>query len=262
MAIDLEWLLVIGTLVTGIVWLLDVVWWRKVRMPAPEGAAEVQEPWYVDYSRAFFPVLLLVLLLRSFVFEPFRIPSGSMMPTLLVGDFIWVNKYDYGLRLPITSTKILKIGEPHRGDVVVFRFPRDPNTDYIKRIVGLPGDVVTYVHKTLYINGKKMTQTPVGPYADAADNGEGVDSTEYVENLGGVKHDILLMPSRPSLSGEWIVPPHHYFVMGDNRDNSNDSRYWGTVPEQNLVGKAEFIWFNWNIRDWTMKFSRIGDIIH
>ena len=275
MHFDLELILVLGSLLTGLVWLADVLWLRRQRLaaaPAAEGAASGtgmappaaetrREPWWVEYSRSFFPVLFVVLVLRSFIAEPFRIPSGSMMPTLLVGDFILVNKFTYGLRLPVLHTKVLDLGEPRRGDVVVFRFPRDPSMDYIKRIIGLPGDRVTYVNKQLTINGQPVPQRFIGPYAGG---GPYADASQLLleEDLLGVRHNILIDPVRRTMEGEYVVPPGHYFVMGDNRDNSNDSRYWGFVPEENLVGKAMFIWMNWDFAHGSFDFGRIGRGIH
>lgn len=261
MTANLELFLVLGTLVTGLVWLADVVWWRRSRRArqAAGRAGEDKEPWYTEYSRSFFPVLLAVLVLRSFVVEPFRIPSGSMMPTLLVGDFILVNKYVYGLRLPVINTKVVDIGEPRRGDVVVFRFPGRPDTDYIKRVVGLPGDHIAYYDKTVFVNGVRMPQRLLGAYEEGERATGGL--LRLREELDGVEHDILIAPGRPNVEGEYVVPPGHYFVLGDNRDNSNDSRFWGFVPEENLVGKAFMIWMNWDFDRGSINFSRIGNLI-
>ncbi|MDX1811789.1 MAG: signal peptidase I [Gammaproteobacteria bacterium] len=221
-----------------------------------------KEPVLVEYARSFFPVILIVLLLRSFLVEPFRIPSGSMIPTLKVGDFILVNKFAYGIRLPVTDTKVLGIGEPHRGDVAVFRYPKDPSVDYIKRVIGLPGDRISYRNKTLYINGKRISTSRVGPYTETKDGLPIPGANRINEQLTPeIKHDILLESMKPTFNGEWIVPEGHYFMMGDNRDNSNDSRYWGFVPEANLVGKAFMIWMNLNIDDGGVEWSRIGNSI-
>jgi signal peptidase I len=272
MSFDLEWFLVLGVLITGLIWLADRLWLRGRRRVAgtvaegPQGELEAvgspAEPWYVEYSRSFFPVLLIVLLLRSFIVEPFRIPSGSMMPTLLVGDFILVNKFAYGLRLPITHGKILGVGEPRRGDVAVFRFPANEDTDYIKRIVGLPGDRILYRNKVLYVNGERVEQESIGPevYRDA--RGVARKLLRLSEDLGQVEHDILVVPGYPNAEGEYLVPEGQYFVLGDNRDNSNDSRFWGFVPEANLVGKAFVIWMNWDFGEGTANLSRIGTGIH
>lgn len=249
---DFELILVIATAVSGALWLLD----KLVLAPARQRAKKSKEPLAVEYARAFFPVLLVVLLLRSFVAEPFRIPSGSMMPTLLVGDFILVNKFSYGLRLPVSNTKIIGLGEPERGDVVVFRYPRQPQVDYIKRVIGLPGDRIVYKDKMLYINGEPIAQEPVGIYKGDASN-RNIGSSLRKENLMGTEHEILVR-AVPGIEGEYRVPEGHYFVMGDNRDNSNDSRYWGYVPEQNLVGKAFLVWMHLDFDSWGLEPGRIG----
>lgn len=243
-------LLTLLTLVTGVVWALDKFWLEKRRNGAEANAA-------VDFGRSFFPVIALVLILRSFLAEPFRIPSGSMLPTLHIGDFILVNKYTYGLRDPVFHYKLLKLGEPQRGEIVVFRYPVNPSQDFIKRIVGVPGDHIAYREKTLYVNGQKATQQPADVYSSPYGN-----SYRYVEDLVGVSHSILVRPGEPTRDFEFTVPEGEYFAMGDNRDASLDSRYWGTVPEKNLVGRAFFIWMNqeggaWPWQ-WDVNFSRIG----
>jgi signal peptidase I len=251
MSIDFSLILVIGTALTGVVWGLDSV----VFKPRRESGGE---PGVVEYSRSFFPILLIVLVVRSFMFEPFRIPSSSMMPTLLVGDFIFVNKFTYGLRLPVANIKVLAIGEPERGDVVVFRLPADPSTNYIKRLVGLPGDTIQYVNKRLFVNGERVEFRNLGSY-----DGEGQPGALLgQELLGDSEHDLLLMPGRRSQEGVFVIPDGHFFMMGDNRDNSRDSRYQGVgfIPEANVVGKAVRIWMNWDfpgIPGW----SRIGRAI-
>ncbi|MFP4080137.1 MAG: signal peptidase I [Ectothiorhodospira sp.] len=262
---DLELALVLGTAVTGLIWLGYALWLRlRGRPQASEGesSGRAKEPWYVEYARSFFPVLLVVLLLRSFVAEPFRIPSGSMMPTLLVGDFILVNKFAYGLRLPVLHTRILETGRPGRGDVAVFRFPRRPDEDYIKRIVGLPGDRVAFRGERLYINDEAVNLEDLGRYeGDGA--GEVMTGARLMEErLGDARHRILKWPDRPSPEGEVRVPEGQYFVLGDNRDNSNDSRFWGFVPEANLVGRAMVIWMNWDPVSHTVRLERLGDRIH
>ncbi|MEP6483462.1 MAG: signal peptidase I [Rudaea sp.] len=281
MDFDFALLLVILTAVTGVIWLLDrllLAGGRKRRAEALANASgteaerqqraneALREPVIVEYARSFFPVILIVLLFRSFVAEPFKIPSGSMMPTLLVGDFILVNKFAYGMRLPVIGTKVLPIGEPQRGDVFVFRYPNpehDPKKegiDYIKRVIGLPGDEITYRNKTLYINGTQVPQTSLGPFIGSGDEGRKMAGAElHDEMLPGSEHKVLesnmLMAGR---EGTWRVPAGHYFAMGDNRDNSEDSRYWGFVPEQNVVGRAFAIWMNW---DGGIDFKRIGTVI-
>ena len=222
------------------------------------------QPWWLDWTAGLFPVILIVFLLRSFLFEPFKIPSGSMIPTLLVGDLILVNKFHYGVRLPVINKKIIANHEPQRGDVMVFRYPRDTSVDYIKRVVGLPGDEVAYVNKRLTVNGKPMPAQALSDYYDE-------DSLRFYqqlqENLSGVEHRILndkdhasvarpedVFPFRDNCryNADGVVckvPPGHYFMMGDNRDNSLDSRFWGFVPDENIVGRAFFIWMNFgNLR--------------
>ena len=234
----------------------------KVDNPV-EGARDtlLAQPWWLDWTAGLFPVILVVFLLRSFLFEPFKIPSGSMIPTLLVGDLILVNKFHYGIRLPVINKKIVSIADPQRGDVMVFRYPMDPSVDYIKRVVGVPGDEVAYIDKKLTINGKPV---PARPEPDFYDE----DSLRYLqqfrETIGGVDHDLLNDKARPPgvtpfdgfplkdncrYSAEGVVckvPAGQYFMMGDNRDNSQDSRYWGFVPDENIVGKAFFIWMNFS----------------
>jgi signal peptidase I len=232
---------------------------------APAREALLAQPWWLDWTAGLFPVILVVFLLRSFLFEPFKIPSGSMIPTLLIGDLILVNKYHYGVRLPVINKKIIAINDPQRGDVMVFRYPKDTSVDYIKRVVGLPGDEVSFRSQQIYLNGVAvpMTQLPPPGFYD-----EDLRQyfPEFTEKLGNVEHHILLNPrSQPfygaedkisfpfrencRYSAEGVtckVPPGHYFMMGDNRDNSQDSRFWGFVPDENIVGKAFWIWMNFS----------------
>ncbi len=241
--------------VTGAVALADSVWLAKRR---PEGA---KEPWWVEYGKSFFPVILIVFVLRSFLVEPFKIPSGSMVPTLLIGDFILVNKYTYGIRIPIINKKVVEVNSPKRGEVMVFRYPEDPSLDYIKRVIGVPGDRIAWVDKRLYVNGAEAPRRPLPDYL----NPERIHySKRFAETVGGIEHSILIEEDGPAAvpyakafpfrenckynsSGvECTVPPGQYFMMGDNRDNSADSRVWGFVPDENIVGKAFFIWFNFS----------------
>lgn len=271
MNIDFPTILVLATLITGVIWALDAMMFapgrrRRADELVAQGEARnsdrvgraLKESTLVEYSKSFFPVILAVLLLRSFLVEPFRIPSGSMMPTLLVGDFILVNKFAYGIRLPVLNNKVIEIGEPQRGDVVVFRYPKDPTVDYIKRVVGLPGDRVGYFNKVIYINGEAIGQVPAGIYVGKGSGISMSGASKRSEQLDGVQHDILVMQRSPGLEGEFVVPDGEYFVMGDNRDNSNDSRFWGSVPEANLVGKAFRIWMNWDSANGGVDFGRIG----
>jgi signal peptidase I len=258
---DFSFVLVLATIVTGLVWAADA-WLLRPRRLAAAGAAATPpaEPVVVEYARSFFPIILIVLLIRSFLFEPFRIPSDSMMPTLLDGDFIFVNKFTYGLRLPVLNTEIVSLGEPRRGDVVVFRLPSDPATNYIKRLVGLPGDHVVVREKRVYVNGEQLPVRLDGMF-------EPMNSTPLaqvaVESLGPVDHRVLFIPDRPSYDFDDVVPAGHFFMMGDNRDNSRDSRFpeVGFVPRDNVVGKAVVIWMNWNLPHAPI-WGRIGGTIH
>lgn len=261
-AIDFSLLLVLTTAGTGLLWAIEGLVLRRGRMQLAGGganAAPAVEPVSVEYARSFFPILVLVLVVRSFVFEPFRIPSDSMMPTLLDGDFIFVNKFAYGLRLPVLNSKVVETGTPQRGDVVVFRKPSDPRTNYIKRLVGLPGDRIEVRDRRVRVNGEQLPLTIEGVY-----EGHGYDGARLgVERIEALEHRVMYMPWRESEEGEFIVPPGHYFFLGDNRDNSQDSRFpaVGYVPEGNLVGKAVRIWFNWDGPHGPI-WSRIGDEIH
>ncbi len=257
---NFELLLVVVTAITGVIALVDRLVWAPKRAQAP---VDEKLPWWIDYSRSLFPVFLVVLVLRSFVAEPFRIPSGSMYPTLEIGDFILVNKFSYGIKLPVIQAKVIPVGEPERGDVVVFKYPQNPDLDYIKRVIGLPGDTIEYVNKRLTINGRPVTMKYVGRYKGQA-SGAMMDGAKVYEEClpgeGGCHRVLLDDETRPgkSLLTPITVPAGHYFVMGDNRDHSNDSRYWGFVPERNLKGRAVLIWMNW---DEGVHFNRIGKVI-
>ena len=253
--------MIVILLVTGFIWLLDILVLRKSRVV---GASE---PIVVEYAKSFFPVILVVFFVRSFIVEPFKIPSGSMMPTLLAGDYILVNKFTYGLRVPILNNTFFQIDHPTRGDVFVFHYPPEPSIDYIKRVVGLPGDKIRYQDKHLTINGKLLAVQDLGNYEYMLPGLNNMTATHYKEQLGNVQHDILIhdvvgnydadtIGAKFANDEEIIVPAGHYLAMGDNRDNSSDSRVWGFVPERNLVGKAFYIWMNFD------QGSRIGTAIH
>jgi signal peptidase I len=289
-------LLFLLTVVTGVYWLAERFHFKPARLAAAAALASqdtarrrelarmgiekvdgdlaqaqsrlLAQPWWLDWTAGLFPVIVIVFVLRSFLFEPFKIPSGSMIPTLQVGDLILVNKYHYGVRLPVINRKIIPNNDPQRGDVVVFRYPVDPRLDYIKRVVGLPGDEIAYVNQQLFVNGQLVPAVAQGEYYDE----ESLRYTpQFSEKLGEVEHRILVEPRRTAYYGpdpkpfkyaencrynaEGLtckVPAGHYFVMGDNRDNSQDSRFWGFVPDENLVGKAFFVWMNFG------NFGRIG----
>jgi signal peptidase I len=264
--VDFALILFLLSVVTGILWCYDAFIARKQRV---KGAPD---PWWVEYGASFFPVILPIFMLRSFLVEPFRIPSGSMIPTLLVGDFILVNKYAYGIRVPVINKKVIEVGSPQRGDVFVFRYPLDTTQDYIKRVIGLPGDKIEYLNKTLTINGQPVPVTPAGDYV------QGLDSLNRLsETINGKQHFMLNDPDKLQEPGSiphplsencqtsskgfiCLVPPGNYFAMGDNRDNSADSRVWGFVPEENIVGKAFFVWFHVDsiLPPKGIRFDRIG----
>lgn len=263
MNVDFEFILFLSVVITGVIALIDMLFFATKRKEKARGR-DVQLPVLVDYSRSFFPILLLVFLFRSFLFEPFRIPTGSLEPTLLVGDFIVVNKYRYGLRLPVLHKKIFALDEPKRGDIITFRYPLDPAINYIKRVVGVPGDRISYINKELYVNGEKIEQTPINGVTTSSDqSGGATDVIEKRENLLGVKHNIFIRNDKWNEDfHDVVVPEGNYFAMGDNRDDSLDSRYWGFVPEENIVGQAILIWasFDWN--HYSVRWKRIGTWIH
>ena len=263
-------ILFLALVITGGIWLLDALVLKRGR------DKDAREPLLVEYAKSFFPVILVVFALRSFLVEPFKIPSGSMMPTLLIGDFILVNKYTYGIRLPVINRKIVQLNNPERGDVMVFRYPADPSLDYIKRVIGVPGDIVEYRDKQLTVNGRQVRTDNTGTYSYVGNGLNYVTAMVYQEHLNGVGHTMMTEPGKPAVyppqvmdfpyrencsynaEGEGFVckvPQGQYFMMGDNRDASNDSRYWGFVPDRNIVGKAFFIWMNFD------DLGRIGTTI-
>ena len=286
MDFDIALVLVVLTFVSGGVWLLDKMLWEKERLEKQQAEIDrkgkditdqerdalLADPIIVDYAKSLFPVFFIVLILRSFIFEPFRIPSQSMMPNLWVGDFILVNKFSYGVRLPVLNIEIIDSGKPKNGDVAVFRYPVNPSINFIKRVIGIPGDHVVYRNKLLYINGKPMIQKDLGIYTGEGSGEKMTGATLKNEDLLGVNHKILLELNKPELSHMYVsdfynngsidlvVPEGQYFVMGDNRDGSHDGRFWGFVPETNLVGKAFMIWFNWDVGQ-GLFWERIGNAI-
>ena len=275
-AVDFSLMLVVVGALSGVIWGLDRLFFSGRRRRTAESAgtlpSRVREPIAVEYARSFFPVIVLVLVIRSFLFEPFRIPSDSMMPTLFDGDFIFVSKFSYGLRLPVSDTLVLPTGTPQRGDVIVFRLPPNPKINYIKRLIGLPGDRIRVDEQNqLYVNDIPMQQDPgppyMGPKQDMWNYTDVPTATEHLERRDRLFKDHRIMFARGGVkTGEWTVPPGHYFFMGDNRNNSKDSRWLdepdapGFVPEANLVGKAVRIWLNLDTRDGPL-WRRIGSAI-
>ncbi len=243
------------TVLTGIVYGLDKIIWAKKR------SAEAKKPALIEFSHSFFPVFLIVLLIRSFLVQPYRVPTGSLEPTVLPNDFLLVSQYSYGLKLPATNIKFLNISEPKHGEIAVFHYPLNPSIDYVKRIVGLPGDHIVYKDKTLFVNGVEAKQTYIGPAVDIEDDNP-IPVLKYEEDLFGVKHAILINPDKPDEGTyDLYVPQGFYFAMGDNRDDSEDSRYWGFVPERNFVGRAQFILLSYDNQSGKPRWSRFGEVL-
>lgn len=246
--------LTLAVIVSGLVYLLDIVWFAKRR-----NAIQRTMPSWIEQARSFFPILLLVLVIRSFIAQPFHVPSGSLEPTVLPGDFVLTNQFIYGLRLPVINTKVISIHEPKRGDIVVFRWPVNPQVDLVKRVIGLPGDHIVYKNKQLIINGIPASLTEIGPATDYEPGGN-LDVIAYEEDLLGVKHKILINPNAYGTGDlDITVPANAYFMMGDNRDNSDDSRTWGPMPEANIVGKAEWILLSFDPQTHKFRWDRSGD---
>jgi signal peptidase I len=272
---DFSLFLFVTVVVTGLYWLAESVYFKPKRVASAKLLTDsarnlaLQQPWWLDWTAGLFPLLCAMFLLRSFLFEPFKVPTGSMIPSIAIGDMMLVNKFKYGVRLPVLNTKVFDVSSPQRGDIMVFRFPPQPSQNYVKRVIGLPGDDISYLNKVLIVNGKVLSKTPQMDYLD-------VDtmtiSKQFEEIIGDKKHNLLNEDSRPAyIAGASVfpnrehcqysiegvrckVPAGHYFMMGDNRDNSLDSRYWGFVPEANIVGKATFVWMNFS------HLNRIGEL--
>ena len=261
---DFELALFLALVLAGVIMYWDRVFGRPKRMRQAESGVSARMPLIVEYSKAFFPVILAVFLLRAFIVEPFRIPSGSMLPSLFIGDFILVSKSSYGIKLPVLKRQIAPVGLPDRGDVMVFRFPKNPKTNFIKRVIGTPGDIVSYHNKRLSINGNPLPLEEVELVNWQTEDQDGRVQT-FLESVNEESHTIMIDSQRSSGSIRVKVPEGHYFVMGDNRDHSNDSRYWGFVPEEFIVGKAFFIWFSWDSGGdgvlGKINWSRIGSVI-
>ena len=245
--------LLVLSVISGVIYLLDVLFWEKKQI------SNIVAKKIIEYSRSFFPVFITVLFLRSFLIEPFRIPSGSLEPTLLVGDFLVVNKFAYGVRLPVWEKKIINVNAPKKGDIVVFRWPPNPSYDYIKRVIGVPGDHITYHDKVLSINGVEMKQTFMR-YTTDPSSGQAV--SEFQENLNGVVHDLFVRTDMPAVDFDVTVPVGNYFMMGDNRDDSADSRFWGFVSDEYLRGQALAIWMSWNNKIDRVRWNRLFHLIH
>jgi signal peptidase I len=254
MNFNFELILFYAVIISSVIALLDTIFLASKR----KKTQTKKLPLIIDYARSFFPILLLVFSVRSFAYEPFRIPSGSLKPTLLIGDFILVNKFDYGIRLPVTHTKILSINEPKRGDIVVFREPPTESRDLIKRVIGVPGDHISYKDKVLSINGQQIPQKFEKFGTDTEDNVGPWEVVQKQENLFGIEHRIYQIPGKENDDFDVVVPKGKYFMMGDNRDVSADSRSWGFLPEENIIGKATRVWMSYDTPTHPIRWDRVG----
>lgn len=252
MNFDFLTLLVYAVALTGFIAIIDEIFWARNRRKRGDEPGIL-----IEYARSFFPILLIVLLVRSFLVQPFRVPTGSLEPTVLPGDFIAVNQYAYGLRWPVVNRKFIEVGHPKTGDIAVFRWPVNEKVTFVKRVIGVPGDHVQYVNKTLFINGVEAKQEVVGPAIDE-ENDYAVKVEERTEKLNGVKHSIFVRDEISSEDFDIYVPSDHYFMMGDNRDNSEDSREWGFVKDEQFIGKAFGIWLSWDKHKKRFRWHRIG----
>ena len=260
MTFDFPLILTCLTLFSGIVVLVDWLWQRAAYGNADRGKL----PTLIEYCRSFFPIFFIVLILRSFLFQPFRVPTGSLEPSIMPGDFILVKQFAYGVKMPVWNNTLFGKSGPQRGDIALFSYPVNPKLTFVKRVIGLPGDHISYIDKVFYINGKQMKQTFVKNTVDVEPDGN-IPVKEYTENLMGIKHHIIVNPSAPTNNfTNLVVPKGKYLMIGDNRDGSDDSRYWGFVPEKDFVGKALFVWMNvdtkgtWNVLKWHIGWNRIG----
>jgi signal peptidase I len=258
MYFDFAFYFTIVVIITGLISLFDQIFFRRKRMILQKKPA-----WIIEYSRSFFPVLFVVWAVRSFLVQPYRVPTGSLEPTILPGDFIAVNQFAYGLRFPIGNITLIPLGLPKRGDIALFRNPLKPSMIYVKRVIGLPGDHVEYINKVLYINGKRMQQNMLTTSYDIEEGQYQFPVIVKEENLDGIRHKIFVWPGEGDTNSyDFYVPAGMYFVMGDNRDNSDDSRDWGFVSEHYLIGKAFMIWLSWDSGNHTFRWYRVGRMLH
>lgn len=255
--IDFPFILTALVVITGLVAILDIIFFAKRRQNQTK-----ETPYIIEFSRSFFPALLLVWLIRSFIIQPYRVPTGSLEPTVLPGDFIAVKQFSYGLRVPVINTKVAPIGAPKTGDIALFHWPVDTSKLFVKRVIGVPGDHIVYKNKTLTINGKEMNQDYIGKATDIEQDGLTSVVDHKIEYLNGIKHDIFVKPEVfDPVDIDVVVPQGHYFMMGDNRDDSDDSRSWGFVPESYLVGQAFGIWMSWDSQNHNVRWNRIGKAV-
>ena len=247
------------TIASGVIWLVDIVWQKFKKIPIDDNT---KLPIIVDYARSFFPILLIILIIRSFLFQPYRVPTGSLEPTIVPGDMILVNQYDYGLRVPLWNKKIVDIGKPERGQIALFHWPVNPMATFVKRVVGIPGDRISYQNKVFFINGKKISQKFIKNSLEIGNGNKSWPVKEYEETLNGIKHLIILRSDRSAQDfKDLIIPKDEYLMIGDNRDDSDDSRSWGFVPVRNLIGHAVLIWMSWDPQKNRVRWERIGNYL-
>lgn len=262
MSLNLPLVLLILTCFTGLIYLIDVLWWSKQRHTHHGEVTTKKTPFVIEQSRSLFLVFVFVLLFRSFVGQQFSVPTGSLVPTVIPGDILLVDQFSYGLRLPVWRQKILSIGEPKRGDIVLFKWPVNPNFNYVKRLIGVPGDKISYINKVLYVNGKQAKQSFVADEKTKDESGQWVFVKKIREQLNGKTHTIYVRPDHRSDDFKnLLVPKGMYFLMGDNRDDSDDSRFWGFVPESAIIGKARWIGISWDSDKHRLRWSRLGKAI-
>lgn len=250
-------ILLLLTIFSGIIVLVDIIWCQLKKIPIKKNG---NYPVIIDYARSFFPILLIILIIRSLLFQPYQVPTGSLEPTIMPGDLILVNQYDYGLYFPLWNKKFFVIGEPKRGQITLLRWAVNPAVTFVKRVIGLPGDHISYQNKVLSINGKKIFQRFIKDTLEIGDDGKTFKAKEYEENLDGIKHLILHRYDRSAQDfQDLVVPKDKYFVMGDNRDDSDDSRSWGFVSSNAFIGRALFVWMSWDSHNHCVRWHRIGN---
>lgn len=264
MILDFLNILTLLTIFAGVVILVDKFMRKKQNVVLVKNEkGEKKHPVLIDYARSFFPILLIVLIIRSFLFQPYRVPTGSLEPTIMPGDLILVNQFDYGLRLPLWNKIFVPIGQPKTGQIALFRWPVNPAVTFVKRVIGVPGDHISYINKVFFINGKEMKQTFVKETVEVGDNGQNWPAKQYEEDLNGVRHYIIVRADRPTQDfKDLVVPPGRFFMIGDNRDDSDDCRSWGFVTLQQFVGRANLIWMSWDSQRHRIRWDRIGMKFH
>jgi signal peptidase I len=263
MIMDFLNILTLVTILAGVICLVDIILRAKNKSKSNEATGKIKHPLIVDYARSFFPILLIVLIIRSFLFQPYRVPTGSLEPTIMPTALILVSQYDYGIRIPLWNKVIINVHQPKTGDIALFRWPVNPSVTFVKRVIGVPGDRVSYINKVFYINDKQVTQKFVKDAEEIGDGNQTWPVKEYEENLNGIHYDVFVRPDRPTQDFKnLVVPAGQYLMIGDNRDDSDDSRSWGFVSTENLVGRALLIWMSWDSQHHRIRWDQIGSKFH